>query len=109
MQKEFNKKLNKHLSQWVQNSQSISCSRTGQSFFSVREDSNIVVNFNLLSESYRNKHIASQPGGYCNMFLAILQPYLAEFLIQSGIREYHFTFCFLMNGTAFKDCMVTAA
>jgi hypothetical protein len=38
-----------------------------------------------------------------------LEPYLAQFLIQFGIREYEFTFCFLIDGTTFKDCMLTAA
>lgn len=109
MQKEFNKQLNVHLNQWVQNSQSIGLSPTGQPFFSVGENSNIVVNLNLLSASYRNKHIVSQSVIYCNAFLSAIQPYLAQFLVQFGIRRYEFAFCFLMNGTTFEDCLLTAA
>jgi len=109
MQKEFNKQLNIHLNQWVQNSQSISWSFNDQPFFTVGADSDILVNLNLLSEPYRTKHIIDTPGDYCQMFLSVLEPYLAQFLIQFGIREYEFTFCFLINGTTFKDCMLTAA
>jgi hypothetical protein len=109
MQKEFNKQLNIHLNQWVQNSQSIRWSNSDQPFFSVRSDSDIIVNLDLLSEPYRTRHIMSGPGDYCYMFLSVLEPYLAQFLIQFGIREYEFTFCFLIDGTTFKDCMLTAA
>jgi hypothetical protein len=109
MQKEFNKQLNIHLNQWVQNSQSIRWSNSDQPFFSVRSDSDIMVNLDLLSEPYGTRHIMSGPGDYCHMFLSVLEPYLAQFLIQFGIREYEFTFCFLIDGTTFKDCMLTAA
>jgi len=109
MQKEFNKQLDIHLNQWVQNSQSINWSHGDQPFFSVGADSDIRVNLNLLSESYRNKHIVAEPGNYCHMFLSVLEPYLAQFLIQFGVREYEFTFCFLINGATFKDCLLTAA
>jgi hypothetical protein len=109
MQKEFNKQLDIHLNQWVQNSQSINSAPGKQSFFSVGEDSDILINLNLLSKPYRNKHINEKPGVYCQMFLSVLEPYLAQFLIQFGIREYEFTFCFLINETTFKDCMLTAA
>ena len=109
MQKEFNKQLDIHLNQWVQSSESISWSDNDQPFFSVGTDSGILVNLNLLSEPYRTRHIINGPGDYCHMFLSVLEPYLAQFLIQFGIREYEFTFCFLIEGTTFKDCMLTAA
>jgi len=109
MQKEFNKQLNIHLNQWVQNSQSIGGTLPGQPFFSVDVNSDITVNLNLLSDAYRFKHIVTEPGNYCQMFLSVLEPYLAQFLIQFGIREYEFTFCFLIHGATFKDYMLTAA
>ena len=98
-----------HLNTWVENSQSLSWSLVGKPFFSVDDDSEVIVNLLLLSESYRIKHIDSKPGNYCDQFLYILEPFLALFLQQHGVSEYDFRFKFLMNGTTRKQYHVKAA
>ena len=61
MDKQLNKQLDMHLNTWVENSQSLSWSLVGKPFFSVDDDSEVIVNLLLLSESYRIKHIDSSP------------------------------------------------
>ena len=109
MTQQFNKSLDIHLNRWVENSQSLSWSLTGKPFFNVGTDGEVTVNLLLLSESYRTKHIDSQPGNYCNLFLSTLQPYLILFLDQQGVSEYDFKFTFLMNGITRKQYFVKAA
>lgn len=107
MEKEFNKQLNNHLNQWVQNSQSSSWSVTAGDFFDVDEDSSVKVNLNKLSEEYRAKQIINQPGDYCNVFLQAIEPYLVQFLIQFGVKSYRFRFVFILFGTIAKDYFVS--
>jgi hypothetical protein len=107
MEKEFNKQLNRHLNQWVENSQSSNWSATEGSFFNVDEDSSVKVNLNKLSEEYRIKQIISQPASYYNAFLQTIEPYLVDFLIQFGVKSYKFRFVFVLFGAIAKDYFVT--
>jgi len=107
MEKEFNRRLNSHLNQWVENSQSSGWAATEGSFFYVDEDSSVKVNLNKLSKEYRAKQIVSQPGNYCNAFLQMIEPYLIDFLIQFGVKSYKFRFVFVLFGTIAKDYFVS--
>ncbi|MGY0034515.1 hypothetical protein [Pedobacter sp. NJ-S-72] len=79
MEKEFNRRLNSHLNQWVENSQSSGWSATeGSFFFYVDEDSSVKVNLNKLSEEYKARQIVSQPGNYCNAFLQMIDRHIPD-------------------------------
>ncbi|MBB5634886.1 hypothetical protein HDF26_002438 [Pedobacter cryoconitis] len=107
MEKEFNRQLNDHLNQWVQNSQSSGWSAIEGNFFNVDEDSSVKVNLNKLSEDYKTKKIVSQPANYCNAFLQTIEPYLVDFLVQFGVKSYKFRFVFVLFGTIAKDYFVS--
>lgn len=109
MEKEFNKQLSIHLNEWVQNSQSDSWNLTNQPFFAVNDHTIIRVNLNKLSESYRLKHIINQPAHYCNKFLSAIRPYLTQFLVQFGVREYQFRFEFVINDSTCGNFLVKVA
>jgi len=106
MEKEFNRQLDNHLNQWVQNSQSKNWSRTNSKFFTVNDDTTVNVDLNKLSDGYRKKLVVSQPSSYCEAFLGLIEPYLTQFLIQFGIKDYRFTFVFNIAGNMEKNLYV---
>lgn len=104
MKRQFTAQLSDHLNNWVQNSQSIHAD-----LFTVDNYTTITVNIDILSPEYREKYVYAQPNKYYNRFLEALMPYLSAFLLQYGIKEYTFTFHFMMGGIEDREIYVKAA